>query len=202
MIWWQIVNNWLFLALAFLLYIVILYRNPNTCFVYKDPWDPGCTTTRQYLLGPKLTSCQSVWFSNGIWIQDQFSNVKVIWLADLNCLVQWGSECQTWYLVFKWSKRGWMPNGPAFIWIPDSQTVWIPDKWTLYCFLMYWSSIRIVGLVHKTACKPTIWIPNYLKSKLEKGWYSNASGIQMVGIQMAGVQIVGIQMVRIQMVSI
>ena len=41
-----VVNNWLLLAQAFLLYMVIVYRNANTCIVYKDQCDPGCTTTR------------------------------------------------------------------------------------------------------------------------------------------------------------
>ena len=53
------------------------------------------------------------------------------------------------------------------IWIPDSQTILIPDKSMLSCFLMYWSSIWMVGLdkSHST----TIWILNH-----QKIWFSNS----------------------------
>ena len=56
------------------------------------------------------------------------------------------------------------------IWITDSSTIWIPDKLTLSFFLMYWSNIQMVGLVHVHS---TIWIPNHLKSEFLKVWYSN-----------------------------
>ena len=40
-----------------------------------------------------------------------------------------------------------------------------------------WSSIEDITR------RPAIWIPNHLKSKLQKVWYSNVSSIQMVSIQ-------------------
>ena len=32
------------------------------------------------------------------------------------------------------------------IWMPGSPTIWLPDKWSPSCFLIYWSSIWMVGL--------------------------------------------------------
>ena len=34
--------------------MVIVYRNASTCFVYKDQWDPGCTTTRHNISPSKI----------------------------------------------------------------------------------------------------------------------------------------------------
>ena len=66
-------------------------------------------------------------------------------------------------------------------WIPDSPTIWMPDKPIPSCFLMYlvqFSNGRSSTL--DIAHGPTIWKPNHLKSELQKVWYSNVSGIQMV----------------------
>ena len=48
-------------------------------------------------------------------------------------------------------------------------------------FLMYWSSIWMVCLVHRT--KFIDQVTNHLKFELHKVWYSNVSGILIVGIQ-------------------
>ena len=68
--------------------------------------------------------------------------------------------------------------------------------------LMYWSYVLVLlfevrisnGLVFKWSVlykrhslRRTIWIPNHLKSELQKVWCSNVSSIQMVGIQIPSV---------------
>ena len=45
--------------------------------------------------------------------------------------------------------------------------------------LVFKWSVQYIG----QSLRPTICIPNHLKSKLQKVWYSNVSGIQMVCIQ-------------------
>ena len=73
------------------------------------------------------------------------------------------------------------------IWILDSPTIWILDKWMPSCFLMFWSSIQMVGLVHRPLDWPfeyrpfEIWTSKSLVFKCFR--FSNVSGIQMVCIQ-------------------
>ena len=78
-----------------------------------------------------------------------------------------------------------MPNGlfSNAIWIPDSPAIWIPEKWMLSCFPCFaskviccvaydtWSSIWMAGLEQDITHRPTIWIPNHLKSELQKVGY-------------------------------
>ena len=55
------------------------------------------------------------------------------------------------------------------IWLPNSPAIQIPDKWMPFCFLKFWSSIQMVGLVHKTEHinwpfeYRTIWNQNFKK---------------------------------------
>ena len=63
--------------------------------------------------------------------------------------VQWGSENWT-SSVFKWSHKGWIPNGLVFerhlnTRQPDDLNTGQMDA---ILFFMYWSSIRMVGLEH------------------------------------------------------
>ena len=67
----------------------------------------------------------------------------------------------------------WFSNA---IWIPDTQTIWILDKWM---HLVFFCTGPVQGITHRL----TIWILNFLKSELQKYWYSNVSGIQKSGFQ-------------------
>ena len=89
-----------------------------------------------------------------------FAHKGCIWRVECN-LIQWGSEYQT-SSVFKWSKRGWMPNGPVFKchWIPDSPIIWILDKWTPYNRPWWPRGLKHINL----PCEyQTIWNPNFKK---------------------------------------
>ena len=64
--------------------------------------------------------------------------------------LQWGSKFQT-SLVFKWSKRGWMPNGLVFeCHLITGQPNHLNTKQvdTILFSFMYWLGIWMVGLVH------------------------------------------------------
>ena len=71
----------------------------------------------------------------------------------------------------------------------------IPDKWTASCFLLYWSVIRMVGLVHRTKQinRPfeycTIWKPDFKCFRLYLYLSKYAISLTKYGIQMVGIQI-------------
>ena len=63
-----------------------------------------------------------------------------------NPLLQWESEYWT-SLVFKWSKRGWMPNGPVFKWHLNNRITGQPDHLNtrkmdaiLFSYVLVWYS--------------------------------------------------------------
>ena len=64
---------------------------------------------------------------------------------------------------------------------------WIPDKWLYPVFLC--TGRELEWLVYYIWHKLTIWIPNHLKSQLQKVWYSNVPAIQMGGIQIPTVHL-------------
>ena len=82
-----------------------------------------------------------------IWISDSncITNLNMHW-----CVIQLGSYWTS--LVFKWLKRGWMPNFLVFV--CHLNTRWPNHLNTgqidAILFLMYWSSICMVSLVHRT----------------------------------------------------
>ena len=72
---------------------------------------------------------------------------KCVLLTTLVYTKQWGSEIRT-SLDFKWSKRGWVANGPDFEWglKSGSPAIWNPDKQPPFCqksFEIWHSKIRI-----------------------------------------------------------
>ena len=83
-----------------------------------------------------------------------------------SCLLQWGSEYQT-SLEFKWSKRGWMPNGPVFECHLNSKQPDHLNTRKIDNILFSYVLIRYLNGWSKTydmVQKPTTWIPNHLKS--------------------------------------
>ena len=96
-----------------------------------------------------------------------------------NC---WGTKGMSPWRGYDWKEVGCqIVQHSNFICLLDSITIWIPDKWGPPCFLMYWSGIQMVGLVHRAwhINEPfEIWI---LKSLVFKRfqyvfkcfWYSN-----------------------------
>ena len=65
------------------------------------------------------------------------------WSVIQEFLIQWGFEIWT-SLDFKWSKRGWIVNGPDFEWDLKSRspTIWNQNKWPPFCQkLFFWDHL-------------------------------------------------------------
>ena len=76
---------------------------------------------------------------------------KVILSNNFNVYIQWDLNTKlVWYLNGQKEvgcQMVWFWNA---IWIPDSPTIKIHVKCMPSCFLVYWSRIHMVGLVHRT----------------------------------------------------
>ena len=115
----------------------------NKKFLKSSSRDPGSSRSRRSRNGLKVLLK---------WLIKCWLSTSSMSCENDNLLenqMQWGSQYRT-CSVFKWSKKVgcqmvWLLYA---IWIPDSSTIWIPYKWTLSCFLMYWSGIWMVSLVH------------------------------------------------------
>ena len=78
--------------------------------------------------------------------------------------------------VFRSRFQIFWQNGRHFVRAFKYWTIWNSNKrWTIWMDSILFSHVLVW-----TAQKPTIWIPNHLKSDLQKVWYSNASDLQMV----------------------
>ena len=96
-----------------------------------------------------------------------------------NFIIQWDLNFELVRYLNGWKEVGCqMVLYLNSIWKSDSQTSWIPYKWTQsfsYLLVLYSNSQSCTtGITHKL----TIWIPNPLKSELQKvgysnGWYSD-----------------------------
>ena len=54
-----------------------------------------------------------------------FSTLVIFWHYRKNVFSTLSLQSSGLDLDFKWSKRGWFPNGPGFDW----DLIWNPDKW-------------------------------------------------------------------------
>ena len=76
--------------------------------------------------------------------------------------------------MIEYSIRGSTPNGLVL----DCECDLTAGQMDASCFIVYWSGIQMVGLVHRTK-----HMTDHLKSEFQEVGFSNVSRIHMVGIQ-------------------
>ena len=128
----------------------------------RTSWEPGIHLHDVELLWERVQSVLNVALPDNTQMPGNerwFFDEKVNYSGDLNPELVWFLNGQKEVRY----QMAWFSN---CIWIPDSLSIWILDKWTPSCFLMYWSRIWMVSYIGDSL-RPTIWIPNNLKSELQ-----------------------------------
>ena len=91
------------------------------------------------------------------------------WSVIQEFLIQWGFEIWT-SLDFKWSKRGWIVNGPDFEWDLKSRspTIWNQNKWPPFCQKLFFGD-HLILQPRASLSSFAMWGPAFLDEWLCAG---------------------------------